>query len=117
MTITLAILGLVALVGLFKVAQFVAWRWRRRQVWKPPPNTGLAELETMARDAELAAHVHRCRLCGVEFRHRKKSCVSLSGRECPRCAHELRESFWMGGALGVVIGGAGAALLFIFLGS
>jgi hypothetical protein len=63
--------------------------------------------------AELAGHVHSCRLCGVEFRHRKKGCVSLSGRECTRCASELRESFWAGSAVGAVIAGGGMALLFI----
>jgi hypothetical protein len=65
--------------------------------------------------AELAGHIHRCRLCGVEFHHRKKSCASLSGWECTRCAYELRDSFWMGVALGAVIGGGATALVIALL--
>lgn len=111
MTITLAILGLIALAGLFKGAQFVARRRRPVQVPGDP------EIEAMNARAELTGHVHRCRLCGVEFRHRTKGRVNVSGRECTRCANELRDSFWMGSAVGAVIGGAGTALLFIFLAS
>ena len=109
MTITLAVLGLITLVGLFKVAQFVAWRWRR-----PAQIPGDPEIKAMNARAELAGHLHRCRLCGVEFHHRKKRCIALTGLDCTRCAHYLRETFWMGAALGAVIGGGAMGTLLAF---